>query len=60
VPIDAYESSGAAPLTALEEKGLVGYTALCFIALAGFSSDPVRQLRAYLPFLRLSEWLLTQ
>jgi hypothetical protein len=31
---------------------------LYFAALAGFSNDPAGLLRARLPFLRLSEWLL--
>jgi len=61
--IEAYESTAGAPLTAAEREGLVAYSAavpLYFIALAGYSNDPVRQLHAYLPFLGLSKWLLTQ
>ena len=59
--IEDYESTAASPLTAVERGALVAYTAavpLYFSALAGFTNDPVRQLRAHLPFLCLSEWLL--
>ncbi|HWE61424.1 MAG TPA: phosphotransferase [Chloroflexota bacterium] len=59
--IEEYECTATAPLTALERDALAAYTAavpLYFSALAGFSNDPVRQLRASAPFLSLSEWLL--
>jgi Ser/Thr protein kinase RdoA (MazF antagonist) len=59
--LEAYETTAAVPLTALERDALAVYTAavpLYFAALAGFNNDPVRQLRANLPFLYLSEWLL--
>jgi len=59
--IGAYEATAPTPLTAAEREALPAYTAsvpLYFAALAGFNSDPVCQLRAYQPFLRLGEWLL--
>src|SRR5581483_6786272 len=59
--LEAYETTAAVPLTALEREALAVYTAavpLYFAALAGFNDNPVRQLRANLPFLYLSEWLL--
>jgi Ser/Thr protein kinase RdoA (MazF antagonist) len=59
--IETYESAAGTHLTALERQALAAYTAavpLYGSALAGLNNDPVRQLHACLPFLRLSEWLL--
>jgi Ser/Thr protein kinase RdoA (MazF antagonist) len=59
--IEEYKSAATSRLTPAERKALVPYTAAVPIyhaAIAGFSNDPVRQLRSALPFLRLSQWLL--
>ncbi len=59
--IRAYESAGK-PLSAPERAALAPYTAaipLYAAALDGYTEDPAGRLCARLPFLRLSEWLLT-
>ncbi len=60
--IEEYEVAAKLRLTAMERKALVPYIAavpLYAAALAGFSNNSVESLRDRLPFLRLSEWLLT-
>lgn len=60
--VAAYETAAGWCLTPAERRALAPYAAavpLYGAALAGFSEDPVRMLRARLPFLRLSRWLLT-
>ena len=57
----ACEATAHACLTALERRALLPYTAavpLFYAALDGFTEDPAGKLRTWLPFLRLSEWLL--
>lgn len=59
--IEAYESSADSHLTPAERSALLPCIAAVPIyhaAVAGFANDPVHQLQATLPFLRLSEWLL--
>lgn len=60
--IAEYEAASDAPLTAAEQKALAPCTAavpLYNAALDGFTADPPTFLRARLPFLRLSAWLLS-
>jgi Ser/Thr protein kinase RdoA (MazF antagonist) len=60
--IEAYETSANSRLTAMEKKALVPYTAsvpLHAAALDGFTDNPAGQLQERLPFIRLSDWLLT-
>lgn len=60
--VDAYEAGAASRLTAAERSALLLYTAavpLYAAALDGFTEGPAGKLRGRLPFLRLSEWLLT-
>jgi Ser/Thr protein kinase RdoA (MazF antagonist) len=60
--VEAYEATANARLTTAERQALAPYTAavpLFAAALDGFTNDPAGQLRGRLPFLRLSEWLLT-
>lgn len=59
--MDDYERAADTRVTEAERRALAVYTAaapLYHAAIAGFSNDPAGQLRAELPFLRLSEWLL--
>ena len=59
--MEAYEAAAGWRLLPLERQALLPYTVAVPIyhaAIAGFSNDPVRQLRSARPFLRLSEWLL--
>ncbi len=59
--VAAYESAADTTLTEAERKALAAYTAaapLYHAAIAGFTSDPARQLKEELPYLRHSEWLL--
>jgi Ser/Thr protein kinase RdoA (MazF antagonist) len=59
--IQAYEAAAEVTLTDGERRALAPYTAaarLYHAASAGFGGDPAGQLRAELPFLRLSAWLL--
>jgi Ser/Thr protein kinase RdoA (MazF antagonist) len=60
--IEAYEAAAHAPVTQAERAALPLYTAavpLYYAALDGFTEDPAGKLRTRVPFLRLSEWLLT-
>ncbi len=60
--IEEYQSASGRLLTETERRALAPYTAavpLYAAALDGFTEDPVGKLRGRLPFLRLSEWLLT-
>jgi Ser/Thr protein kinase RdoA (MazF antagonist) len=59
--ISEYESAARSRLTDAERRALAPYVAavpLYAAALDGFTEDPRGKLRARLPFLRLSEWLL--
>ena len=59
--VEAYEAAAGDRLTAAERRALAPYTAavpLFAAALDGFTEKPAGRLRARLPFLRLSEWLL--
>ncbi|MFN8487349.1 MAG: phosphotransferase [Caldilineaceae bacterium] len=59
--IEAYESAANVRLTQAERRALTPYTAsvpLYAAALDGFTENPVEKLRARLPFLQLSAWLL--
>ncbi|GCE50860.1 Ser/Thr protein kinase RdoA (MazF antagonist) [Thermosporothrix hazakensis] len=60
--LNAYETTAHTRLSEQERKALTPYTAaipLYAAALDGFSYNPARQLQGRLPFLHLSEWLLT-
>ena len=60
--IEEYELAANTRLTTLERKALAPYTAavpLYAAALAGFGNEPVKLLCERVPFMRLSEWLLT-
>ncbi|HEV2122780.1 MAG TPA: hypothetical protein VGW38_08405 [Chloroflexota bacterium] len=60
--VDAYEAAAQVRLTAAEKRALVPYTAavpLFKAALDGFTEDPAGTLRTRVPFLRLSDWLLS-
>ena len=59
--IGEYEVSVGSRVSAVEREALAGYVAavpLYFAGIAGFTEDPGRQLREYVGFLRLSEWVL--
>jgi hypothetical protein len=59
--VEEYEAAAHTQLTAAERRALAPCTAavpLYHAALDGFTDDPAGLLRARLPFLRLSEWLL--
>ena len=56
-----YEAAGGTPLSALERQALTPYTAAVpryKAAPDGFTEHPAARLRARVPFLRLSMWLL--
>ena len=60
--IKVYENAAGSPLTPAEKQALAPYIAavpLYHAVIAGLSHDPLGVLRFSLPFLRLSEWLLT-
>lgn len=60
--LEEYEAAADTTLTREERQALASYTAaapLYHAAIAGFLNDPCGRLRAELPFLSLSEWLLT-
>jgi len=59
--VAAYETAANTELSEAERTALAPYTAaapLYHAAIAGFTSDPARQLKEELPYLRHSEWLL--
>lgn len=59
--IEEYEVASESRLTTAERKALAPYIAavpLYFACIAGFTSDPARQLREKASLLYLSEWLL--
>jgi hypothetical protein len=59
--IDAYEAAANVRLIPAERQVLAPYTAsvpLYAAALDGFTESPAEKLRARLPFLQLSAWLL--
>lgn len=59
--VAAYELAADTVLTAAERVALAPYTAaapLYHAAIAGFTNDPAGHLKAELPYMRLSEWLL--
>jgi len=61
--IEEYVRETRSPLTDLEREALPLFTAavpLYFCAIAGFSPHPAKQLRTSLPFLSLSESLLSR
>jgi hypothetical protein len=61
--VKGYEDAEDVRLTPLERTALAPNTAsvpLYAAALDGFAEDPAGKLRARLPFLRLSEWLLAR
>jgi len=59
--VETYEATAGVHLTPRERTALAPYAAsvpLYAAALDGFTEDPTGKLRARLPFLRLSKWLL--
>jgi hypothetical protein len=59
--VHEYEENASSALSLLERRALGAYMAsvpLYFMACAGYTADPIREMEVFSPFMRLSEWIL--